>query len=163
MEKKKSKGNGALSINKDYKALTPEHQDSKNLHKIPKFHTEKYYLYDKSYQELADKLNEYVEKSVEKEEVPNISGFCDYIKFSRATLIQIENGEVIKASDELIQFVKDLRIYMENILATRMLSGDVNRSTLSSYIFSLKALAGWSETQNFAIKNSIDVKIKFND
>lgn len=143
--------------------LSPEHKDSKNLDKIPKFSRSNFDIYSKSYDELGNKLNEYVEKNIAMEQVPNISGFCDYIKISRATLINIENGENKKASEELVQFVKDLRIYMENILATRMLSGDVNRSTLSSYIFSLKAMAGWSETQNLAIRNSIDIKIKFND
>jgi hypothetical protein len=152
-----------LEVNKDYTALTPQHQDSKNLHKIPKFHNNKFDMYEKTYDELAEKLNEYVEFEIEKDQVPNISGFCDFIKVSRATLYSIENGEVKKAGDELVQFIKDLRIYMENILATRMLSGDVNRSTLSSYIFSLKALAGWSETANLAIKNSIDIKIRFDD
>lgn len=143
--------------------LTSEHKDSKNLDKIPKFSRSNYDIYSKSYDQLADKLNEYVEKNISMEQVPNISGFCDYIKISRATLISIENGESKKASEELVQFIKDLRIYMENILATRMLSGDVNRSTLSSYIFSLKAMAGWSETQNIAIRNSIDIRIKFAD
>jgi DNA-binding XRE family transcriptional regulator len=143
--------------------LTPQQQDNKNLHKIDKFGVQRFDIYNKSYEDLANKLNEYVEYTVAKEQVPNMSGFSDYIKVSRTTLYQIENGEIQKASDELIQFCKDLKIYMENILATRMLSGDVNRSTLTGYIFSLKALNGWNETQSLAIQNSIDIKISFDN
>ncbi len=137
--------------------------DNINLHKIDKFNPEKYDVYNKSYKELSDKLNEYVEYSIDKGQVPNISGFADYIKVSRVTLYQITNGEIQKASDELVEFCNDIKIYFENILSTRMLSGDINRSTLTAYIFSLKATAGWTETANLAIQNSIDIRIKFDE
>lgn len=130
---------------------------------IQKFSNRNIDIYEKTYEELADVLNAYVEDSLNKGIVPNISGFSDWVKVGRTTLYRISNGEVKKASPELIDFVNHARSYFENIIATRMLSGQISRSSLGAYIFSLKATAGWNENIDIAISNSVDIKIKFSD